>query len=225
VTVPFDKIKHFVGQHVQNGTQPTLSFGLVPDEKIVFSDYAAGAAAGQVTRIPAIISNCANEMSALYPYPVDNLTAGPYKPAVLALDVMLWVFPTANTTVLHNALGIPVFRYQNTGTYPNLNPLRWLGAYHASNLPIDFGTYCLLTALSPTRPFKVAVSLAMQDHILAFVKDPQGGPQPIGWEPMNAHAPHGGTPIRFSADKVVRYVNGEEVDGVCKGIGSYNQFS
>jgi hypothetical protein len=168
VTVPFDKIKHFVGQYVQNGTQPTLSFGLVPDEKIVFSDYAAGAAAGQVTRIPAIISNCANEMSALYPYPVDNLTAGPYKPAVLALDVTLWVFPTANTTVLHNALGIPVFRSQNTGTYPNLNPLRWLGAYHASDLPIDFGTYCLLTDLSPTTPFEVAVSLAMQDHILAF---------------------------------------------------------
>ncbi|KAJ7806714.1 hypothetical protein B0H14DRAFT_2610278 [Mycena olivaceomarginata] len=166
VTVPFDKIKLFVGQYVQNGIQPTLSLGLVPDEKIVFSDYAARAAAGQVTRVPAIISNCANEMSALYPYPVDNLTAGPYKPAVLALDVTLW----------------------NTGTYPNLNPLRCLGAYHASDLPIAFGTYILLTDLSPTTPFEGA--------------DPQGGPQPIGWEPMNVRAPHGGTPIRFSADKV-----------------------
>ncbi|KAJ7348485.1 Alpha/Beta hydrolase protein [Mycena albidolilacea] len=223
--VSFDKIENFVGQYAQNGTQPALSFGLVPDEKIIFSDYAARAAAGQFARVPAIISNCANEMSALYPYPVDNLTVGPYEPAVLALDVAWWVCPTANTTALRNALGIPVFRYQNAGTYPNLNPLRWLGAYHASDLPIAFGTYGLLSDLGPTTPFEAAVSLAMQDHILAFVKDPHSGPQRIGWEPMNASAPHGGTLIRFGADKeVVQYVNGDEVDGVCKGIGSYNEF-
>jgi carboxylesterase type B len=223
--VPFDKIENFVGQYAQNGTQPPLSFGLVPDEKIIFSDYAARAAAGKVARVPAIISNCANEMSALYPYPVDNLTVGPYEPAVLALDVALWVCPTVNTTVLRNTLGIPVFRYQNAGTYQNLNPLRWLGAYHASDLPITFGTYGLLTELGPTTPFEVGVSLAMQDHILAFVTDPHGGPQRIGWEPMNASALHGGTLIRFGGDKkVVQHVDGDEVDGVCKGIRSYNQF-
>ena len=92
-------------------------------------------------------------------------------------------------------------------------------------MTIAFGTYGLLTDLGRTTLFEVAVSLAMQDHILAFVKDPHGGPQRIGWEPMNANAPHGGTLIRFGAGgKVVQYVDGEEVDGVCKGIGSYNQF-
>ncbi|KAJ7211115.1 Alpha/Beta hydrolase protein [Mycena rebaudengoi] len=223
--IPFDKIENFVGQYAQNGTQPALSFGLVADEKIVFSDYAARAAAGKVARVSSIISNCANEMSALVPFPVENLPAGPDEPTVLALDIAFWVCPTANTTVLRNALDIPVFRFQNAGTYPNLNPLSWLGGYHASDLPIAFGTYGLLTDLGPTTHFEVAVSLAMQDHILAFVKDPHRGPQKIGWQPLNASAPHGGTLIRFGADKkVVQYVDGDEVDGVCKGIGTYNQF-
>ncbi|KAJ6541444.1 Alpha/Beta hydrolase protein [Mycena capillaripes] len=158
-------------------------------------------------------------------HPIDNLTAGPYEPAVLAADLALWVCPTANTTILRNALGIPVFRYQNAGTYPNLNPFTWLGAYHASDLSTNFGTYGLLTDLGKTTRFEVAVSRAMQDHILAFIKDPQHGPQSIGWQPMNASAPHGGTLIRFGANgKVVQNVDGVEVDGPCRGIGSYTQF-
>ncbi|KAF7353955.1 Alpha/beta-hydrolase [Mycena venus] len=222
--VPFDSIENFIGQYAQNGTQPALSFGITPDEKIIFSDYAARAAAGKVARVPAILSNCANEMSSLYPYPVDNLTAGPYEPAVLALDISGWVCPTANTTALRNALDIPVFRFQHAGTYPNLNPLKWLGAYHASDLPIAFGTYGLLTDLGHTTAFEVAVSRAMQDHVFAFVEDPHHGPQSIGWEPMNASAPHGGTFIRFGADhNVMQYVDGVEVDGVCKGTGSYSR--
>jgi carboxylesterase type B len=223
--VPFALIENFIGQYGDNGTQPALSFNVVPDEKIIFSDYPARAAAGQIAKSPAIISNCANEEASLYTYPVDNLTVGPYEPAVLALDLSLWVCPTVTTTMFRNALGIPVFRYQNAGAYPNLNPFTWLGAYHASDLPMNFGTYGLLTNLGQTTPFEVAVSLSMQDHILAFVKDPQNGPQTFGWEPLNVSAPNGGTLLRFGADgEVVQNVNGIEVDGPCKGIGTYNQF-
>ncbi|KAJ7649119.1 Alpha/Beta hydrolase protein [Mycena polygramma] len=223
--VPFALIENFIGQYGDNATQPALSFSVVLDEKIIFSDYAQRATAGELAKSPAIISNCANEMSSLYTYPVDNLTAGPYEPAVLAEDLSLWVCPTANSTAMRNALGIPVFRYQHAGTFPNLNPLSWLGAYHASDLPMNFGTYGLLTDLGQTTPFEVAVSRAMQDHVLAFVKDPQNGPQTVGWEPMNQSAPHGGTLIRFGADgKVLQHIEGIEVDGPCKGIGSYNQF-
>ncbi|KAJ7251171.1 Alpha/Beta hydrolase protein [Mycena haematopus] len=223
--VPFAMIENFIGQYGQNGTQPGLSFNVVPDEKIIFSNYPARAAAGKLSKSPAIISNCANEMSSLYTYPVNNLTVGPYEPAVLAQDLSLWVCPTATSTAFRNALGIPVFRYQHAGTYPNLNPLKWLGAYHASDLPMNFGTYGLLTDLGQTTSFEVAVSLSMQDHILAFVKDPHNGPQTIGWEPLKASAPNGGTVLRFGADgKVVQNVNGVEIDGPCKGIGTYDQF-
>ncbi|KAJ7644443.1 Alpha/Beta hydrolase protein [Roridomyces roridus] len=223
--VPFALIENFIGQYGDNGTQPALTFSPVVDEKIVFSDPVARAAAGMLSKSPAIISNCANEEASLYPYPVNNLTEGPYEPAVLALDLSSWVCPTATTTRLRNALGIPVFRYQNAATFPNLNPLRWLGAYHASDLPTVFGTYGLLTDLGKTTSFEVVVSEAMQDHILAFVKDPEKGPQKIGWPAFNASSQDGGTLIRFGADgKVVQLVDGLEVDGPCEGIGKYNQF-
>ncbi|KAJ7764638.1 Alpha/Beta hydrolase protein, partial [Mycena maculata] len=223
--VPFAAIENFVGQYGDNGTQPALSFTTVPDEKIIFSNYTARAAAGLLTRSPAIVSNCANEEASLYTYPVNNLTVGPYEPAVLAADLATWVCPTATTTLLRHALGIPVFRYQNAGTYPNLNPFAWLGAYHASDLPTNFGTYGLLTNLGQTTPFEVAVSEAIQDHILAFVKDPRSGPQSIGWAPLDPSAPNGGTLIRFGADgKVVQAVDGVQVDGPCRGIGTYSQY-
>ncbi|KAJ7140970.1 Alpha/Beta hydrolase protein [Mycena epipterygia] len=217
--VPFAMIENFVGQYAQQGTQPALSFNPVPDNKIIFTDYPARAAAGKIAPVPAIISNCANEMASLYTYPIDNLTVGPYEPAVLAADLAEWVCPTANTTRLRTALGIPVFRYQHAGVFPNLNPLAWLGAYHASDLPMVFGTYGLLTDLGRSTAFEEAVSVAMQDHVLAFVKD---APQSVGWEPMGAN---GGTLLRFGADgKVVQNVDSEEVDGPCSGMGEYNQF-
>ncbi|KAJ7683136.1 Alpha/Beta hydrolase protein [Mycena rosella] len=223
--VPFAMLENFIGQYQQSGTKPAISFSVVPDDKIVFSDYPARAAAGKLAKSPVIISNCANEEASLYTYPVDNLTVGPYEPAVLALDLSVWVCRAATTTLLRNALRIPVFRYQNAGVYPNLNPFEWLGAYHASDLPMVFGTYGLLTDLGQSTAFEAAVSTALQNHVLAFVKDPHAGPQSVEWQPMNASAPRGGTLLRFGAGgKVVQNVDGVEVDGPCKGIGEYNQF-
>lgn len=223
--VPFAMIENFIGQYSDNGTKPTLSFNVVPDEKIIFSDYPARAALGKVAKAPIIVSNCANEVSALTTWPVNNLTAGPYEPTVLSGDLSGWICPAANTTILRNALDIPVYRYQNAGQYPNLNPFAWLGAYHASDLPMNFGTYGLLTNLGNTTDFEIEVSRSMQEHILAFVKDPIAGPPSIGWKALNASAPNGGQLVRFGADgKVVQYVDGIEVDGPCKGIGSYDQF-
>ncbi|KAJ7611540.1 Alpha/Beta hydrolase protein [Mycena polygramma] len=223
--IPFAMIENFIGKYADNATQPQLRWNVVPDEKIIFSDYAGRAAAGKLAKSPAIISNCANEMYSLLKWPVDNVTAGPYEPAILAADLSEWICPTWMSTMMRNALGIPVFRYQHAGTFPNLNPFGWSGAYHASDLPMFFGTYALGTALGQTTPFEIAVSRAMQDHLLAFVKDPEHGAQTMGWAPMNASAPDGGTFIRFGAEAtVIQTVHGVEVDGPCRGIGLYNQF-
>lgn len=226
--VPFAQIENFVGQYGDRGKTPALSFSLIPDDRIVFTDYKARSEAGKIARAPVIISNAANEMSSLVPYPVDNLTAGPYQPAVTAGDVALWVCPTFNSTVYRNRMGagVPVFRFQHAGMFPNLNQFEWLGAYHASDAPIVFGTYGLLDHVANTTRFEVEVSWSMQDHILAFVKDPYQGPQKtMGWKPLVASDPHGGDLIRFGADgKVSQHVNGVEVDGVCQGVREYNPF-
>ncbi|KAI9689630.1 MAG: hypothetical protein M1820_010151 [Bogoriella megaspora] len=226
--VPFALIENFIGQYTDKGVTPALSFNVVPDDRIVFADYTARSEAGKIARAPAIISNTANEFSSLVPYPVENLTAGPYQPAVTAGDVAFGVCPTFNSTVYRNRLGAdaPVFRFQYAATFPNLNYYKWLGAYHASDIPITFGTYGLLDGIADTTRFEVEVSQSMQDHILAFVKDPFHGPQQaMGWKPLVASDSHGGDLIRFGADgKVVQHIDGVEVDGVCQGLREYDPF-
>ncbi|TVY27869.1 Acetylcholinesterase [Lachnellula hyalina] len=226
--VPFAQIVNFIGQYGDQGSTPALSFGVIADDRIVFHDYKGRSEAGQIARVPFIISTAANEFSSLVPYPVNNLTAGPYQPAVTARDIALGVCPTLNATVYRNRMGegVPVFRFQHAGTFPNLNYFKWLGAYHASDLPMVFGTYGLLDGIANTTSFEVEVSQSMQDHILAFVKDPFNGPQKtMGWEPLVASDPHGGDLIRFGADgKVSQHVDGVDVDGACLGLGEYNPF-
>jgi carboxylesterase type B len=222
--VPFDKIENLIGQYGDSGQHPALNFIPVVDESIIFSDYEARARSGKVAHRPTIISNTANEMSSMIPLP-SNLTEGPDQGLVLAYDVAMWICPTYNSTIERSRLGIPVFRYQHAGTYPNLNPFKWLGAYHGSDVPMNFGTYGFLTNLANTSKFEAEVSRKMQDHILAFAKDPYHGPQKIGWKPIVASNRFGGEVIRFGANgSVIQYVNGIEVDGTCQGVGTYNAF-
>jgi carboxylesterase type B len=56
--VPVDLIENFIGQY---DGPATLSFEPIPDEKVVFSDYPARAAAGKISPRPAIFSDAANE--------------------------------------------------------------------------------------------------------------------------------------------------------------------
>ena len=136
------------------------------------------------------------------------------------------------------ATSSPVSGYRLSGKYnytyeiacghiPNLHYYKWLGAYDASDLPIIFGTYDLLDGIANTSSFEGQVSRSMQDHVVAFAKDPYHGPRKtMGWNPMVALSdPQGGDVIRFGADrKVSQHVSGVEIDGVCQGIGEYNPF-
>ncbi|KAL1874207.1 hypothetical protein Plec18167_006144 [Paecilomyces lecythidis] len=222
--VPFKQIENFVGQYADSGEQPPLDFIPVVDDSLIFSDYTARAHAGKVAHRPTILSNVANEMSSLVPLPSD-LTKGPDQTLVFAYDLAEWICPTYNSTIERTRLGIPVFRYQHAGTFPNLNPFKWLGAYHGSDVPMNFGTYGLLTSLADATEFETEVSRTMQNHILAFAKDPRHGPQKIGWKALITGNGSGGELIRFGADgKVVQHVDSIEVDGACQGVGAYNAF-
>ncbi|KAJ6588791.1 acetylcholinesterase [Mycena capillaripes] len=224
--VPFARLINFVGQYGDRGATPPLFFNGIADDRIMFTDYNARSEAGLIARVPALISTTANEYSTLVPYPVQNLTADPYQPLVTARDIAA-VCGILNATVYRNQLGagVPVFRFQYAATFPNMNFYKWLGAYHASDLPITFGTYDLLDGIANTTRFEVEVSHSVQDHILAFAKDPFHGPQKMGWKPQVASDPHGGDAIRFGADgKVLQHIDGDEINGVCTGVRDYNPF-
>ncbi|KAI1344332.1 Alpha/Beta hydrolase protein [Xylariaceae sp. FL0016] len=223
--VPFAQIVNFVGQYGDEARAPALTFNVITDDAIAFVDYRARAEAGKVARAPLIISTTANEYSSLVPYPLTNLTEGPYQPVVTARDVAA-MCGILNATVYRNDLDVPVFRFQYAATFPNLNYYKWLGAYHGSDISIAFGTYGLLDGIANTTDLEVAVSQSIQDHVLAFARDPYNGPQEtMGWLPLVASDPRGGYVLRFGADgEVSRPIDGDEVNGVCRGVGEYNPF-
>lgn len=223
--VPFAQLVNFIGQYMDAGTTPRLFFQFIHDNVLAFDNYSARAEAGLIARIPVLISNCANEEATSVAWPIANLTEGPYQPFVTARDINRGVCPTYNTTVWRNQNDIPVFRFQYAGTYPNLNVYKWLGAYHASDLPIVFGTYHDLDLIANTTDFEIQVSQTYQDYVMTFALDPYNGPQKIGWQPMVTTEPNGGDLVRFGAGGiVVQHVDGVEVDGVCQGLREYNPF-
>jgi cholinesterase len=80
----------------------------------------------------------------------------------------------------HNST-VPLYHYRYFGEFPNVNPFPWLGAYHASELPLVFGTYGLTEPEGSQFPYEVpteneaAVSAYMQGAWVAFAKDPVNG--------------------------------------------------
>lgn len=83
--VPLSQIMNFVGQYQENNTKPSITFKLIPDDKIFFNNYSARAEAGLMAKVPALISTTSNEDSSLYDYPVKNVAAGPNMTDVVRL--------------------------------------------------------------------------------------------------------------------------------------------
>jgi acetylcholinesterase len=223
--VSFENITNFVGKYGDSGTTPAFSFLPVVDDRIIFSDYAARANAGKVARLPVILSNTANEASSLVPFPADDPSAGFPQEVILGIELAGFVCPTYSSTLERNNLSIPVYRYQYAGRFPNLNPLAWTGAWHGEDIPLVFGTYDLVKGVGEVPRLEVETSRAMQEHVLAFMKDPLRGPQRLGWQAVDARSTQNGTLIRFgTGGKAVEYVNSLEVDRVCQGLGDYDAF-
>ena len=217
-------IENFVGQYQDNSSttsprQDPIAFTPVADEDVVFKNYTARYAAGQVAKVPAIMSNTANEYSSLAAYPLHNLTAGPSLQAVMT-GTLGTVCGISKSSVYRNQQDIPTYRYVYGGNFSNINPLWWMGAYHASDLAMMFGTYGIRAGASSQ--LEIDTSAAMQDHVLAFIKDPANGPKSVGWMSYD-HRDNGGQMLMFGADgKAVQKVNGTAVEGVCYGEGSYD---
>jgi len=65
------------------------------------------------------------------------------------------------------------------GNFSNISPRPWLGAYHGSEQPMQFGTHGNYRGAST--PYQIAVSEAMQDAYRAFINDPQSGLKGQDW--------------------------------------------
>ncbi|KAG7148811.1 Lipase 1 like protein [Verticillium longisporum] len=222
------QISNFIGQYGDRMERPALGFGPMVDDRVIFSNYTARSEQGKIARRPALISFTSNEFTSLVPWPKEDLEGGVDQDEVNDWNLGFATCAGLNSTAYRNRLGpdVPVFRFQYAAEFPNLNVYDWLGAYHNSETPLIFGTYGLLDHIANTTEFQIEVSHSMQDHILAFAKDPFNGPQALGWQPMDTRLADGGDLLRFggSSGKVFVHVDGIELDGVCLGIREHDPF-
>jgi hypothetical protein len=215
-----------MGQYQDNQTlvnpkQARLSFSAIADQRTVFSNYTERYLTGMISKTPMIYSNTANEGGAFVPFPADDPQRYPNQTAANLLTESI-MCGAAKSSTLRNSIGLPTYRYQYAGNWTNQDPLPWMGAFHSSDLSMIFGAYDSDASGFPVppvaEPLEAETSASLQDHVLAFVRDPWNGPAAAGWPRFNTSAPNGGTLLRFGsrkAGKPVVEVDANVVQAVC----------
>ncbi|KAI0005743.1 alpha/beta-hydrolase [Xylariaceae sp. FL0662B] len=218
--LPVSLISNFIGRYGDDKKEPALFFRPTVDEKVIFKNYTERAQKGLISKLPALISDTANEQSSLIAYPVDNLAAGPNKTDVDKGTLDAFICPAFNSSKARAENNLTTYRYQYTGNYTNLTPFWWMGAYHGADLPMIFGSYNLNGGATD---FQKRVAETMQDYVFAFLADPEHGLKTLGWLPSNTGTDSNGPMVRFSAGMdIIKNISSSEVDNACIGIGSYN---
>ena len=106
---------------------------------------------------------------------------------------------------------MPIWRTRYFGTFPNLNPLPWLGAFHSSDIPMIFGTSDLR---GPDTEAEAETSKYYQNAWAAFARDPEHGLDAFGWPQYD---PDSESLIKLGFEGHTEAVisQGNEFDGQC----------
>ncbi|KAL7657172.1 hypothetical protein ACMYSQ_006223 [Aspergillus niger] len=180
---------------------PSIAFSnYIPDEKYIFSNESKRYLEGKVARGPAIRSDAAREDASA------NTTS-------VMISEGEWDCRAAQDSALRKSLGLETYRYFWAGNFTNISPVDWLGAFHWSDLLMIFGTY--REDVGEVPELEVKTSETMQDHILAFLKNPSTVNVTVGWPAFDADSPGGGQILEFGKGTPVRKVTGDWLDGGC----------
>ncbi|KAK6856067.1 hypothetical protein PG995_008218 [Apiospora arundinis] len=242
--VPAGLLSNFVGAYGDNKTKPGLWFRPTVDDRLLFRNYTErGLVAGRIARVPALISTTANEQASLAKWnPGPNASNHdrpnpPPKQATLDKTTLSdFVCVARESARIRAARGLTTYRYQWAGNYTNLTPFPWMGAYHASDVPMIFGTYDLHGGATGAQR---RAAERLQDYVFAFLEDPADGiRRHLGWQPGGAapfHDEEEQPMVRFvggdgaSSEKggggdeiAVKQISAAEVDSACAGTGTYN---
>ncbi|TKA22366.1 hypothetical protein B0A50_08185 [Salinomyces thailandicus] len=192
--VSADKIEGFFASYQESGAAPSISFGPIPDDKIVFSNYTERALADKQANIPAIIGTNTQDGIPFVPYH----PTGP-KNSTAVLQALLTTFFCPATTTLHHrqqqqqpqqqqqqqtAHLHPSYRYLYAGNFSNIAPGTLDGApTTAPNSPPAHGH----ARGFPFRGEKYSVGVGdqsgfSQDAYVAFAGDPLGWVGGVGLE-------------------------------------------
>ncbi|KLU89461.1 acetylcholinesterase [Magnaporthiopsis poae ATCC 64411] len=164
--IPFREIQEY-------RVKAQLSFGIVVDEKMVFSNYPERTLAGKIAQGPAITGTTRNEG-------VIPGNPGPLPANATVPGDSRYGCPAHFEASLRGAAGLTTWRYMYSANFTNIMP-GGQGAFHSADLPLFFGTHDI--ARGQSTPFEYELSNVMQDLYLAFIEDPAAGLTKKGWEP------------------------------------------
>lgn len=123
------------------------------------------------------------------------------------------------STVLTPA-GVPIYRYEYFGDFPNLRLFPESRAYHTSEVSVIFGTMEELSGDANTA-LEIEVSQYMQHAWTTFARDPVTGLKALGWP---TYDPQGKTLIRLGHgdETQASYVSPYPYDAVCRQLAKAN---
>ena len=154
----------------------TSDFGPTIDEIVVFSDYAARSAAGNVAKKPLFIGTNNNEAGLFKPiFAAQNVT---YPEAEWDyLQYVLFTCSSATRAVASVVNELPTWRYRYFGDFPNLEltSVPPSGAWHGSEIPVIWGTDLDIQNLAARTTAESQIASYLRGAWVAFAKDPVNG--------------------------------------------------
>ncbi|KAF9562980.1 alpha/beta-hydrolase [Agrocybe pediades] len=162
-------------------------FNRVVDNINVFVDTNARAAAGNFLKVPVLTGTTANEID-IFLLAQELLTSGVSTPTISEMlsdvtTLLLFTCSTSLSALNRVANSVPTWRYQYQGVFPDISTRPELRAYHASEIPLVYGTYN--TSTIPATPAEIALSKFMQGAWVAFARNPKQGLLSLGWPMYN----------------------------------------
>ncbi|KAF9562983.1 carboxylesterase [Agrocybe pediades] len=194
------------------------TFNRVVDDINVFSDTPARSAAGNFLRVPLMGGTTVNEndifllIQELLSTGISTPTISEMLSDVTTLMDFTCLAGVASMDRISN--GVPMWRYQYQAIFPDISTRPELRAYHASEIPLVFGTYNQSTTVLAT-PAEIALSKFMQGAWVAFARNPQEGLLSLGWpmyNPNTTSLAQLGNPANQSG---IVLTNGSLVDSAC----------
>ncbi|KAF8161400.1 carboxylesterase [Crassisporium funariophilum] len=178
--VPFQTLENAV-------ISTNAAFNLVVDNITIFADTQQRAAAGNFLHVPLLGGTAANEDD-IFTVAQELVTVGFTVPVVTEMlsdvETLLGFTCPAGVTAVHRInANVPTWRYQYQAIFPDISTRPDLRAYHASEIPLVFGTYN--GSAIPATPNEIALSKYVQGAWVAFARNPAQGLINFGWPLYN----------------------------------------
>jgi acetylcholinesterase len=192
---------------------PTLMFLPIVDNVMVFQNYSDRYAKNAISSVPALIGTNLHEFNEGIPNPLSPT----FNQSASDMDTnVVFVCTAALTSHARQSYSLTTYRYRYDGNFSNISPPSYPGAYHASELPLIFGTAGDFHGASTA--YENTVSSKMQDLWVAFAKDPEHGLRKLGWGTYG----EGKAAILGATDEPVKGINISQLDGVCSKLPVLN---